>query len=395
MLKGFNLSGIWLGIFLLGLGVTYILDITFSLNSFRFWLKLYPLLPILLGIDYILSSSKSSKAIVTKPDHFVAVAIIVITIIGFFGNFTPRFSRADFPNIRRFDFHGFNFSRNYHQTLRENFEIPAGIKVIKIENNIGEVKVDTRSGNSVAVTAKLRFRTHLRRNYHKNDQILSKLTGEVQGDHFVIRVTEPDEGFSIGNPIVSLTVAVPEGISVDINNNTGAVKVDNVGGDLNLEVNTGEIKVDNVARNLTIRNNFGAITVDSVRGNADISTKTGRIKVEQILGTAKVESSAGEIILDECNGPVEASVNAGHLKVNLLKAAVSTFESKMGSIEIGLPAEAGFFLNADCSMGEIHSDFPVSIKRDMAASSANGEVNGGGPLIKIQTKTGSISLRKL
>jgi hypothetical protein len=57
MPRNFNLSGIGLGIYLLGCGISYTLHQTCNINVFSFWFRLYPVLAILLGLDFILANT--------------------------------------------------------------------------------------------------------------------------------------------------------------------------------------------------------------------------------------------------------------------------------------------------------------------------------------------------
>ena len=401
MLRSFNLSGIGLGIYLLGLGIAYIIDLSSGWNALQFWLKLYPFLPILLGLDYILYSLKLTPTLFSKPDSLTTAIIIITTIVGFTINITPQLITKKLHKIPQFNFshHAhFDFKTGTQQILKDSLKIPPGVTTVRIENQFGEVKVDTNTGDTISTIAQIkRNAPRWRKHGNESNPPEQKLIGEVKGESYVIRLQKPDLGKYYNNPNeVKISVNMPKGLSLEIYNNSGDVNVNTIDGNLNIEMANGMLKVQNVSRNLIVHNNFGSIQIGVVQGDVNIVTKAGQVKVTKINGATQVESSMGEVNLEECHGPVTANLNAGNLKVNLVKVTGAiNLANKMGNIDLDLPSDSKFSIDANSTLGNIHSDFQVSLKQHMASSTATGEVNGGGPLIQVKTKAGNIDLHKI
>jgi DUF4097 and DUF4098 domain-containing protein YvlB len=68
-------------------------------------------------------------------------------------------------------------------------------------------------------------------------------------------------------------------------------------------------------------------------------------------------------------------------------------KSSVGDVQIELPAGAAFDLDVQTVHGDIDidADFSVTMTR-FGEQAIEGEVNGGGPLLQIHTRSGSVTL---
>jgi DUF4097 and DUF4098 domain-containing protein YvlB len=65
-----------------------------------------------------------------------------------------------------------------------------------------------------------------------------------------------------------------------------------------------------------------------------------------------------------------------------------------GEIDLTMPANAGFQLDAQSIAGEIQSDFNVSVDNSGNNATAHGTVGKGGPAVRLKADHGTIQLRK-
>ena len=118
------------------------------------------------------------------------------------------------------------------------------------------------------------------------------------------------------------------------------------------------------------------VRVTSLRSDLRINTHNGSIEVNDYDGAATIETH---------NGDVRVAYSRF--------AKSSRFESHNGGIDIRMPAQARFHLNADGHHIGLNSDFPMTIGSS-SSSHYVGDVNGGGPELRISTHNGSLHLRK-
>jgi hypothetical protein len=396
MPRNFNLSGIGLGIYLLGLGIGYIIQQNSGFNILSFWLRLYPVLAILLGLDYILANTGRTARVFAKPNGFVAAIIVLIIAVGLISSYISRFVPEDIHKFWYFD--GFHQRRyNWHSSefiTTHDFKLPQGVTTVKLNNAFGDIRVETATGGSI--TAEARIKPNFPPKRDSNFRQAFQFTSEVQGSTLLITLQKPERLAEKRHININITMAIPKGLSVAVKNTAGNVEVDSIDGNLDVEMAAGNLEVQNVSRDLRVRNKFGTVTIGAVSGNASIVNHSGRVQAGRIIGNSHIESAFGEVILEECLGPVSARLKTGNLNLKLAQiSGNSDIDIKMGNIELGLPAQARFTLDGECRMGEISTDFDVAVNRKIASVTANGAINGGGPLIQIKGKSGNIRVYKL
>ena len=74
--------------------------------------------------------------------------------------------------------------------------------------------------------------------------------------------------------------------------------------------------------------------------------------------------------------------------------AAMNLENRNGSVQVTLPEDAKFNVQAASADGEINSDFQLSVTNAGDRSVASGTVNGGGPLLNIVAEKGDITVHK-
>ena len=128
---------------------------------------------------------------------------------------------------------------------------------------------------------------------------------------------------------------------------------------------------------LNIDAHNSSIKVTSLRGDVRVSTHNGDIDINDFDGAASIESHNGDVHLGYRNFTKSARV-----------------ETHNGGIDFRLPAQARFHVNASGHHMDMSSDFPITVGT-MGDSRYVGDVNGGGPEVRISTHNGALKLRKL
>lgn len=393
------------------------------------------MLAILLGLDYIINSIGGQTAFVKRPEGWVATVIIIITICGLTITTVPKFLGDSWKNIVDIDlshisFGSWNLDLQSEKTLQQDFQLPLGTKTLRVENGFGDLEVRSGTGTSVSATADLKIYGSRRQKTAEAEPEV-QLSGEATGDRFLVKLVKP-EGSNL-RVQANLTITVPQGVAVElknsfgkisvvdvqgnlqVENSNGKIEIDRVTGDaivnnqfaevtigtvsgnLDISVNAGAIEIGQVGKNLTVRNDFGRLKVGSILGDFQANCKNGQIDVGKVLGKTKVENAFGGVNLEDCQGPVEADISNGSLNARISQVTgPSNFEVQFGSVEVTVPSSAKFTVDAASSFGQIRTDFPLTptTSQGSTGSDLNGEVNGGGPSLRIRTRNGSINLNE-
>src|SRR5579862_3406676 len=226
---------------------------------------------------------------------------------------------------------------------------------------------------------------------------------------------------------------------VDASSGGGSLKLDRIGGNVTGSTGGGGIRVASAKGKITAQTGGGSVVVlDGLQG-AFLETGGGSIKVQRCQGRVKASTGGGSIDLGQINGPAEVDTGGGSIHLALASGPVRA-ESGGGSIELmnlsqGARAETGgggitaqfvatrggfssseletpagditvylapnlpVTIHAAVDMGnghKIESDFPeikvLSEGGDYGPKriTAEGSLNGGGPVLKVHTSSGDI-----
>jgi hypothetical protein len=190
---------------------------------------------------------------------------------------------------------------------------------------------------------------------------------------------------------------------------SGTKTLTSVGYELEVDEHDNRISLDTDWRS----NKVSIIARVPRHADLDISTiEDGEIIVSNIIGNLELSNINGPITASGISGSIIAeSVNAA---IDLSFAAIddvnaSSMETVTGHLTVRLPADLGVQIHLDSAQGEIISDFEVEVqpsKPIVKRSNSGGgsevriesviiaNINGGGPIIRMNSMNGDIHIRK-
>jgi DUF4097 and DUF4098 domain-containing protein YvlB len=235
----------------------------------------------------------------------------------------------------------------------------------------------------------------------------------------------------IGGDVVAQT----GGGAVDVGSVDGAVKLETGGGTIMIGSVKGEIKAESGGGSVVVLSGLqgavletgaGGIRVEKCGGAVKATTGGGSVDLGEIGGSAQIETGAGSIRLASAKGRVQAQTGGGSIQLNgatsvqaetsaggivvkLLSSKDvvhnnSTLETSAGDITVYLATDLAISVRAEIEIANGHtirSDFP-----DIRVSSeggqwgpktvtAEGRLNGGGPVLKVRTNSGNVNFRRV
>ncbi|MDX1383195.1 MAG: DUF4097 family beta strand repeat-containing protein [Thermoanaerobaculia bacterium] len=130
-------------------------------------------------------------------------------------------------------------------------------------------------------------------------------------------------------------------------------------------------------------------------------TINGNVSVEAVSGTIDARTTNGQIRIAEAAGKANASTTNGNIRAELRKvdrASDCVFRTTNGGITLWVSEDVGAEVAARTTHGSINSDFPTLVRGGSDSWRRNrleGEINGGGTNLTLETVNGSIQLRRL
>jgi len=272
--------------------------------------------------------------------------------------------------------------------------VPREMELVKIETDGGAVSAKGISGRVEAETGG--GKVHL-------EDIGGDASAETGGDSIEVNQIGGDLNVQTGGGKLYLGL-----VKGSVNGTTGGGDVVLLSGGRSvvLESGAGDIQVKQVGGDLKITTGGGNIEVDSASGPIEMETGGGSIRVGYAKGLVRAETGSGGIELNGISA-VRAETGSGAISVRFVTLSGdhddSMLQTAMGDIVVYLPANFRARVRAaiEAANGQkIYSDFPeIPVRMESNTEwpqtiTAEGNLNGGGPTIKVQTVSGNIWFRR-
>ena len=349
--------------------------------------------------------------------------------------------------------HGFSINQdNLDEFLGDKHEsdqtvthpCPEG-STVSIDNPRGDVSISgTSDDGQIHIAAHKQVYT---RTDSDADNKAQQLSPRVDASGNSLKVTVP----WIEGTRADLTVTLPGTTTLAINANRGDVRVSSIKAAISVTANHGDVDlsaihgavsghINNGDSSFSARSVTGAMTIEGRGKDLNLSDLSGPIAMsgeffgtthlEHIRGPIHFHTSRTDLQLTRLEGEVEISPNAdlsadqiagpvtlntrnrnitldrvtGDLAVTNRNGSVDltvappignvTVENRNGSVNVTVPNEAGFVVQAETTNGDVQNEFSLPNGGGENHPGLSGTVNHGGPLIRITTSQGDISLKK-
>lgn len=253
----------------------------------------------------------------------------------------------------------------------------------------GELEIDLDSGDLVIETHDL-DEVHV--DAFASGGLLGSARFELESDGRDAHFEGHSGGWFFGQR-VRVRVRVPREYSIDVETNGGNVEIAALDGSVKARTSGGRIDLDGARGEVELRSSGGAIRIAQVTGDIEARTSGGPIRVSEVTGEIDVETSGGSIDLLDVAGAVKARTSGGSIDVRFRERPEGELRTSGGSIRAELPAHAGVDLEAETSGGRIELDTVLSVSGEISSDRIRGEINGGGPDLKMRTSGGNVLVR--
>lgn len=231
---------------------------------------------------------------------------------------------------------------------------------------------------------------------------------EVAGN--VVRLRPPAEPDALRVVTVSYDVWVPRDTTVVVKSDSGAVEVTGVAGPVSVgtessaialsrlegkadvKTGSGDVKVDRASGGLSVTTQSSAITLRGLSGPLEARTQSGAVRGSFAgAGSADVETGSSEIQLDGLSGRLTVRTQSGRVNVRGTPTAAWDVTTGSSLIEAAFGPSAKFTLDATSSSSSVKVT-DVSVDGFTAKERVSGKVGGGGPAVRLATRSGQIHI---
>lgn len=161
---------------------------------------------------------------------------------------------------------------------------------------------------------------------------------------------------------------------------------------LEAETGSGSINDDGVGADAKLGTGSGSIHATGLQAGFSVSTGSGSIYAEGTGdGDVKAETGSGSIELHGVHGGLRAHTGSGTVKAEGTPSGPWRVGTGSGGVELWTGG-AAFTLEASTGSGGVHCDREMMGQSSSDKRHLSGRVNGGGPLVHIETGSGSIGI---
>jgi len=325
--------------------------------------------------------------------------------------------------------------------------------LLQVKSSAGDIRVQGGTQNKITYVIREHVRAQSQAAARREIERMHFTTVSSGG---VVRLQADCEGSNGG--YMDFEVRVPAQLALKLETKGGAVSARNIGGKVEASTGGGKIQLEEIrgpitvssaggeieigkagsdvhastgGGNIRVGSAEGRVTASSGGGNLNIGsakamtlqTGAGRIEVSKCEGPIKAETAGGTISLMEAWGPAQLESGGGGIKVKTIRAGLraetgsgpivatlvrsnnfsdSRLETSVGDIIVYLPDGLGVSVRATVEVARgdgIRSDFDdlkVTRSGPYGARTANaeGNINGGGPVLHVHTSAGNIDFRR-
>lgn len=210
-------------------------------------------------------------------------------------------------------------------------------------------------------------------------------------------------------------VVVPRGKRLSVYLGVGEAKIDNVDGELFVDVSAAPVTATRTRGRLSLDTGSGEVRVTDAQGEVLLDTGSGSVEVMNIRGTRLSMDTGsgrvrgGDLVVDE----IELDTGSGSVRLAQVQSKQITLDSGSGSVELdlradvesvridsgsggvtlGIPESLGAAIRIDTGSGGIDTDIPIQVRK-AERNYLNGTIGDGKGEIVIETGSGGVRLRR-
>jgi DUF4097 and DUF4098 domain-containing protein YvlB len=201
--------------------------------------------------------------------------------------------------------------------------------------------------------------------------------------------------------------------NVEANLRGGSIRAENVSGNVSVEENVDEASLSKIGGAVRLSGSFDSIRLSAIakgvsfqssrtdmqlaRLDGDLIMASGELRAKSLTGPFRIATRSKDIHIEDISGEVRVQDRNAEIDIRAGKLPLSNIEidNDNGRIQLILPPDASFQLDARTLRGDIESDFPqVKIEEGQRESRATGAVGSGGAQVRLKTEHGDIEIRK-
>lgn len=431
------------------IGIVLLLCTTGRISWHSFWFgfaKYWPLLLIIWGLAKLGEYLWAKQHGYPTP-RLGAGSIVFLIFFIMFGATTTRVAGINWQGVRTAieddaDIDTFDIFGTGHEFTQELvMPLPAATQ-IKVNNSRGDITVTPSNDNQGHATVhktlhsdsdssaeRMNDNTKVKFQQQGGVWVLDLTGGDFERGRFNVDLQLPrNAALSVSTRFGNISVTGVKA-NVDASSNHGDVSAEQITGDASLRLHSGKITATNISGNVTVDggsdSNISDIggtltmtgsfpgeiqlsrvakpvhfstsrtTLDFAKLDGDLNMELDSMRGSGVRGPFTLKTRSKTVHLDDFTGDVHIQNTNATVEMRP-KTPLGNIDvtNQAGEIDLEVPANASFQLDAESRGGEIQSDFDVKVDNSSNNATAQGTVGKGGPTVRLKSDHGTIQIKK-
>ena len=436
---------------LIVMGIVFLMATMGVLHGYQLWAiygKYWPALIILWGVIKLIEHQRA-RAEGARAKGIGVGGVFLLLFVIMTGSIATKTSNVNWQalhdqfGIDEGDFDSmFGESFNYHHELSQAFPEGASLHVV---SDRGAVKVVVSEDKQIKVLVDKTVHADDQAKADKIDEQTKPLltvAGQVvtvnantqaAGEHGVsadMTISLPKKAaVVISTRRGDVNVATRDG-NAEVSSQRGDVNISDLNGNVKLNLDHSSARLSTISGDVSIDGRANDVTIGDVKGSArlngefmesvhlskiaktvsfrssrtdmefakldgELDLDSGDLRATGVYGPSRLSTRSKDIRLDGVSGDLRLEDSNGSIEVVVHKLGNIQIDNRSGDIQLSLPMQAAFRVDARARGGEIQSDFgELKVNNGDKEATASGSVGNGLATLRLNNEHGTIELRK-
>lgn len=212
---------------------------------------------------------------------------------------------------------------------------------------------------------------------------------------------------------VRYRISVPQGAQADIKTTSGDIVIDGLNGAVALATVSGDVRAEALHGGLSVSTTSGDVRLNDLAGTlnattisgdvhlgdgqvegATINSTSGAVEIAGVGGQLQIGTVSGDItVRDAHNGQLSLATTSGSIEYegDLASSGNNEINTISGDVQLQLPDDSSFRLDASSVSGEVNTSFQLS-EAENGRNSLKGVVGSGAATLTVGTTSGEITI---
>lgn len=396
-------------VLLVTVGIMLLLDQTRGSDYLPLLLDWWPVLLIMLGVEYLIFNflyRKKDQRLRLDMGGLILSVLISSIVVG-----TTQSDRLS-GWLKNLDFNIDTLNMSFSSESGRRFDkelvripVDAAVSRIKIDNPNGSVDVQAGDVQEIEIQTAV----YVDKVDEAEAQSIADQSTIEHTNGSALEISAKGKEYTGGfpnkrKPRMNLVITVPSSHKADYelelrngkvgasqvpvisefkaHTTNGAISLSGIDGNVTADTTNGAIDVSQIGRNAAINTTNGAVTASGVQGKLSIDTTNGAVTVDNVKGDLDVDTLNGKITVHEAAAGVIADATNGAISiVTTTVGGDYELDNMTSSIELRIPSAANAEIKGATSYGSISTDLPLTVE----GKKISGILGTGEHQIKIDT----------